>query len=94
MTWADFAAEWPVLAWSLGFSMVGIVWYIVHTIRYTIVARYNLEVAAQRTTQENYLMDLLCPVLEEGRTLSLEDPVHRGALARDLAARIVTGDRK
>jgi hypothetical protein len=47
--------------------------------------------AAQRTTQEGYLVDLLKPVLAENATLVLNDPVHRHALAKVLAERIVVG---
>ena len=91
MTWADFASRSPWLAWAVVFSSLGLVWYVLVTIRHAILARYHLETAAQRTTQEEYLVDLLCPVLEESRCLGLDDPVCRKALARVLAARIVTG---
>jgi hypothetical protein len=91
MSWADFAAQSPVVAWVLAFSTVGIFWYAVATIRGSILARYNLQMAAQRTTQEGYLVDLLKPVLAENATLVLNDPVHRHALAKVLAERIVVG---
>jgi hypothetical protein len=61
------------------------------TIRHAIIARYNLEVASQRTTQEEYLVGILSPVLAENCTLMLTDPVHRNALARELAKRTVIG---
>ena len=91
MTWADFASTAPGIAWALAFGSVGLMWYVVGTIRHAILARYNLETAALRTTQEEFLVDLVCPVLKESRSLELDDPVHRKALARALAAKIVTG---
>jgi len=92
VTWAEFASEWPGLSWAFAFLSVGFLWYAVGTIRHSILARYNLEMAAQRTTQEAYLADLVAPILKEAGALDLGDPVHRKALARDLAARIVAGD--
>ena len=93
MTWADFAHEHLHLFAVLSSAALLVVAYLTATVRYSIRARYNLQVAATRTTQEEYLWKLLDPVLEENRTLSLGDPIHRHALAKVLAARIVVGDK-
>ena len=91
MTWADFASLHALSAWVFAFVALAALCYTVATIRHAIVARYNLEVAAQQTTQEEYLVGILVPVLAENCTLTLTDPVHRNALAKELAKRTVIG---
>lgn len=91
MTWADFAHAHALLFGTIVFTFLAIVLYIATVIRYAIAARYNLEVAATRTTQEEYLVEILAPVLEDNGTFRLHDPVHRNALARELAKKVVTG---
>ena len=91
MTWADFASNHTTLSAIFGFVLLGLVFYTCSIISHAIVARYNLASAANRTTQEQYLVELMGPVLEESRTLSLADPVHRRALAGEIARKIVVG---
>lgn len=91
MTWADFAHKYPLLVWIFSFVTLAAICYSVVTIRHAILARYNLELAAQRTTQEEYLARLLNSVLDANATLQLDDPIHRNALAKVVAERIVVG---
>ena len=91
MTWAALADAHSVYFGALGVAVVGIVLYGLDTVRHAVLARYNLQIAATRATQEEYLVEQLGPLLEEHRSLLLDDPIHRAALARSVAKHLVKG---
>lgn len=90
MNWADLASTYPVYFGVMGGVIVAVVFYGLDTVRHAILSRYNLQIAAQRTTQEAYLVEQLSPLFAEHASLSLADPVHRTALARAVASHLVT----
>jgi len=86
MNWADLAGTYPVYFGVMGGVVVAVIFYGLDTVRHAVLSRYNLQMAAQRTTQEAYLVEQLSPLFEAHATLSLADPIHRTALARAVAA--------
>ena len=91
MTWADLIEAHTLYFGILGGAWFALLVYGLDTVRHSILARYNLQIAATRTTQETFLVEQLGPLFEEHRSLSLDDPVHRTALARAVANRLVKG---
>lgn len=91
MTWAALVEAHTVYFGVMGALVLGVVLYGLDTVRHAILSRYNLQMAANRTTQETYLVEQLGPLFEEHRSLSLGDPVHRLALARAVATHLVKG---
>lgn len=89
MTWADLAGQYPVYFGVVGVVMAAMLLYGLDTVRHAILSRYNLEIAAQRTTQEAYLVEQLTPLFAEHSSLSLVDPIQRTALARAVANHLV-----
>jgi hypothetical protein len=89
MSWADLAGQYPVYFGVMGCVLAATLLYGLDTVRHAILSRYNLEIAAQRTTQEAYLVEQLTPMFAEHSSLSLADPIQRIALARAVANYLV-----